>query len=348
MKKVLIAMSGGVDSSVAADIIQSQGFETAGAIMSLFGDEGSGKPEDIADAKKVADNLGIPFYVFELGNDFKKYVITDFVEAYKNGLTPNPCIVCNKYIKFGSFINKAEELGFDFIATGHYAKVEFNADTGRYVVKKADDETKDQSYMLWTLSQRQLSRVILPLGCLSKEDARNAARKSGFDNADKHDSQDICFVPDGEYASFIERWSKATFPKGEFVNKAGEYIAEHKGLINYTIGQRKGLGIAAPAPYYVLCKDPITNRVVLGSNDDLFLDTLEATDVNFISIEDLTGPLKVKAKVRYKQKETDATIYPLENGDVKVVFDTPQRAITPGQSVVFYDEDIVVGGGFIK
>ena len=341
-------MSGGVDSSVAADIIKSQGYETAGAIMSLFGDEGSGKPEDIADAKRVADSLNIPFYVFELGDDFKKYVISNFVEAYKNGLTPNPCIVCNKHIKFGSFIKKADELGFDYIATGHYAKVEFNETTGRYVVKKANDETKDQSYMLWTLSQEQLSRVLLPLGGLSKDDARNVAREAGFDNADKHDSQDICFVPDGEYAAFIERWCGTKFPKGEFVNKAGEFIAEHKGLINYTIGQRKGLGIAAPAPYYVLKKDAETNKVILGSNDDLFRDTLEATDVNFISINKLTEPLKVKAKVRYKQKETEATIYPLENGDVKVVFDQPQRAITPGQSVVFYDGYTVLGGGIIK
>ena len=348
MKKVLIAMSGGVDSSVAADIIKSQGYEAAGAIMSLFGDEGSGKPEDIQDARSVAQSLGMPFYVLELSEDFKKSVITDFVEAYKNGLTPNPCIVCNKHIKFGSFIKKADELGFDYIATGHYAKVEFDEKINRYIVKKADDETKDQSYMLWTLSQGQLSRVLLPLGSLSKEEARNAARKAGFENADKHDSQDICFVPDGEYAAFIERWCGEKFPKGEFVNKAGEFIAEHKGLINYTIGQRKGLGIAAPAPYYVLKKDAENNKVILGSNDDLFLDTLEATDVNFISIENLTEPLKVKAKVRYKQKETDATIHPLENGDVKVVFDVPQRAITPGQSVVFYDGDTVLGGGIIK
>ncbi len=348
MAKVLIAMSGGVDSSVAADIIKSQGYETAGAIMSLYGDEGSGKPEDIEDAKRVADSLDMPFYIFDLSEDFKKHVITNFVEAYKNALTPNPCIVCNKHIKFGSFIKKADELGFDYVATGHYAKVEYNVDTKRYVVKKADDETKDQSYMLWTLSQQQLSRVILPLGGLSKEDARESARKSGFDNADKHDSQDICFVPDGEYAAFIERWCGEKFEKGEFVNKAGEFIAEHKGLINYTIGQRKGLGIAAPAPYYVLKKDAKTNKVILGSNDDLFIDTLEATDVNFISIDALRESIKCKAKVRYKQKETDATIYPLENGDVKVVFDIPQRAITPGQSVVFYDGDTVIGGGFIK
>lgn len=316
--------------------------------MSLYGDEGSGKPEDVADARRVAESLDMPFYVFELSDDFKKYVITDFVEAYKNGLTPNPCIVCNKHIKFGSFIKKAEELGFDYIATGHYAKTELDKKTGRYIVKKADDETKDQSYMLWSLSQSQLSRVMLPLGELSKDAARELARESGFDNADKHDSQDICFVPDGEYAGFIERWCGEKFPKGDFVNQAGDFIAEHKGLINYTIGQRKGLGIAAPAPYYVLHKDPKLNRVILGSNDDLFVDTLEAEKVNLIPIEKLTQPLKIKAKVRYKQKETEATVYPLENGNVRVVFDTPQRAITPGQSVVFYDNDTVLGGGIIK
>lgn len=348
MSKVLIAMSGGVDSSVAAEIIKSQGYETAGAIMSLYGDEGSGKPEDVADAKRVAESIGMPFYVFDFSEDFKKYVITDFVEAYKNALTPNPCVVCNKFIKFGKFLDKAKELGFDYVATGHYAKVEHNGKTNRYVVKKADDETKDQSYMLYSLSQEQLSRILLPLGGYTKDSARDIARKVGFDNADKHDSQDICFIPDGEYAAFIERWCGEKFPQGDFVNRAGEFIAKHKGLINYTIGQRKGLGIAAPAPYYVLEKDAKLNRVVLGSNDDLFLDTLEAEDVNFISIESLTEPIKIKAKVRYKQKETDAIISPLENGNVKVVFDTPQRAITPGQSVVFYDGDTVLGGGIIK
>lgn len=348
MAKVLIAMSGGVDSSVAANIIISQGYETQGAIMTLYGNEGSGKPQDIEDARRVAENLNMPFHVFDFSDDFKKYVITDFVDAYKNGLTPNPCVVCNKYIKFGKFLDKAIELGFDYVATGHYSKIEKDNLTGRFVVKKADDESKDQSYMLWSLSQEQLSHVLLPLGDFTKDRARDIARNVGFDNADKHDSQDICFIPDGEYASFIESWCGEKFEQGDFVDKAGEFIAKHKGLINYTIGQRKGLGIAAPAPYYVLEKDPKLNRVVLGSNDDLFLDTLEAENVNFISIEKLTEPMKIKAKVRYKHKETDATVYPLENGNVKVVFDTPQRALTPGQSVVFYDGDTVLGGGIIK
>lgn len=346
MSKVLIAMSGGVDSSVAANIIMSRGYETQGAIMSLYGDTGSGNSEDIADAQRVADNLGIPLNIFDFSDEFKKYVITDFVEAYKNGLTPNPCIVCNKHIKFGRFLDKAVELGFDYVATGHYAKVEYQS--GRYIVKKADDESKDQSYMLWSLSQEQLSRVLLPLGEFTKDSARDIAREVGFDNAEKHDSQDICFIPDGEYASFIECWCNTKFEQGDFVNKSGEFIAKHKGLINYTIGQRKGLGIAAPAPYYVLEKDPSSNRVILGSNDDLFCDTLEAEKVNLISIASLDKSMKVKAKVRYKQKETEATITPLENGNIQVRFDIPQRAITPGQSVVFYDGDIVVGGGIIK
>ncbi len=348
MPKVLIAMSGGVDSSVAAKIIIGQGYEAQGAIMSLYGDEGSGNPEDIKDAKRVADDLGIPFHIFDFSDEFKKYVITDFVSAYKNSLTPNPCVVCNKYIKFGVFLDKAIELGFDFVATGHYCKVEKDEKTDRFVVKKADDMKKDQSYMLWSLSQKQLSHILLPLGDYTKDSARDIAREVGFDNADKHDSQDICFVPNGDYAEFIERFCDEKFPQGDFVNKAGEFIAKHKGIVNYTIGQRKGLGISAPAPLYVLEKDHITNKVVLGSNDDLFSTTLVATDVNFISIEKLTAPMRVLAKARYKHKEQEATIYPLENGDVKVEFDTPQRALTPGQSVVFYQDDTVLGGGIIK
>ncbi len=348
MPKALIAMSGGVDSSVAAKIIMNQGYETQGAIMSLYGDEGSGKPDDIKDAKRVADDLGIPFHIFEFSEEFKKYVISDFISAYKNGLTPNPCVVCNKYIKFGIFLDKAIEMGFDYVATGHYCKVEKDEKTSRFVVRKADDITKDQSYMFWSLNQKQLSHILLPLGDYTKDNARIIARDVGFDNADKHDSQDICFVPDGDYAKFIEMYCNEKFPQGDFVNKAGEFIAKHKGIVNYTIGQRKGLGISAPAPLYVLEKDPVSNKVVLGSNDDLFETDLVATDVNLISIEKLTEPMRVLAKARYKHKEQEATICPLENGDVKVEFDTSQRALTPGQSVVFYKEDTLLGGGIIK
>ncbi len=311
--------------------------------MTLYGDH----HQDIEDARAVADSLDMPFYVFDFKDEFEKYVISDFIEAYKNGLTPNPCIVCNKHIKFGAFIDKAVEMGFDYVATGHYARVERNEATGRFEVRKAADETKDQSYMLYSLSQQQLSRVLLPLGDYSKESARVIARESGFDNADKRDSQDICFVPEGKYGEFIESRCDAKFPEGDFVNRAGDFIAKHKGIINYTIGQRKGLGIAAPAPYYVLEKDVDGNRVILGSNDDLFKSTLEAENVNFISVEKPDGKMRVKAKARYKQKETEAYISQKENGKVLVEFDTPQRAVTPGQSVVFYDGDTVLGGGII-
>lgn len=344
MPKTMIAMSGGVDSSAAANIIKSMGHETAGAIMTLGIDNSC----DIKDARGVAQRLEIPFYVFDCRAEFEKSVIENFTSSYCNGLTPNPCVVCNKHIKFGSFLKKAQELGYDYVATGHYARVEFDKNRNRYVVKKALDETKDQSYVLYTLTQQQLKAAILPLGSLTKQQARELAKESGFENANKSDSQDICFIPDGDYASFIQRLAKQSFEAGDFVDKNDQFIAKHKGHINYTIGQRKGLGISAPAPLYVVDKDIKNNRVILGSNDDLFSTSLEAENVNFISIEKLEAPMQVKARVRYKQKETDAVIYPLQNSNVRVEFLQAQRAITPGQSVVFYDGDVVVGGGIIK
>ena len=244
-------------------------------------------------------------------------------------------------------MHRAKELQFDYVVTGHYAINEYNEKKGRWILRKATDDTKDQSYVLYSLTQDQLSRILFPLGRMTKHEAREIAEAQGFVNADKHDSQDICFVPDGDYAHFIENWCGFRFTEGDFVDRDGNFIAKHKGIINYTIGQRKGLGIAAKAPYYVVNKDLAKNQVVLGSNDDLFSNHLEATDLNFISIEKLTEPMKVKAKVRYRQKETDAVITPLENGNVSVDFETPQRAIAPGQAVVFYDGDTVVGGGTI-
>ncbi|MBP9988183.1 MAG: tRNA 2-thiouridine(34) synthase MnmA [Ruminococcus sp.] len=342
MKKAMIAMSGGVDSSVAAYIV-SREYDSIGATKKLF-DSGT---DDFSDAEKICGRLNIPYYVFDYTDNFKLQVIERFVDAYRNGRTPNPCIDCNRYMKFNQLMKRAQELNIDYVATGHYAIVEFNEETGRYVLKKAVDETKDQSYVLYSLTQEQLRHIILPLGKMTKAQAREIAEEQGFVNARKHDSQDICFVPDGDYAKFIEQWCGLTFSDGDFVDNNGNFIAKHKGIINYTIGQRKGLGVAAKAPYYVIKKDISTNQVVLGSNEDLFSSTLTATDVNFISIEKLTEPLKVKAKVRYRQKETDAVISPLENGDVRVEFETPQRAIASGQAVVFYDGDTVVGGGTI-
>jgi tRNA-specific 2-thiouridylase len=355
MKKAMIAMSGGVDSSVAAYLITKEGYETIGVTMKLFHNEDIGiKKEktccslsDVEDARSVAAKLGIPYYVFNYTDNFKLQVITRFVEAYRNGRTPNPCIDCNRYIKFDQLMHRAKELQFDYVVTGHYAISEYDESRGRYILRKAVDNTKDQSYVLYSLNQEQLSRILFPLGRMTKNEVRKVAEEQGFVNAHKHDSQDICFVPDGDYAKFIENWCDIKFDDGNFVDKDGNVIAKHKGIINYTIGQRKGLGIAAKAPYYVISKDLKTNDVVLGSNDDLFSNHLVATDLNFISIDKLTEPMQVKAKVRYKQKETDATITPLENGDVSVDFKEPQRAIASGQAVVFYDGDIVVGGGTI-
>ena len=355
MKKAMIAMSGGVDSSVAAYLITQQGYEAVGVTMKLFQNDGDCTSEksccsadEINDAQSVAEKLGIPYYVFNYTDNFKLQVISRFVEAYRNGRTPNPCIDCNRYIKFDQLMKRAEELHFDYVVTGHYAICEYDESRGRYILRKAVDDTKDQSYVLYSLTQEQLKHIIFPLGRMTKAQAREIAEEQGFVNAQKHDSQDICFVPDGDYARFIEEWCGFKFENGNFVDLNGNIIAKHKGIINYTIGQRKGLGIAAKAPYYVVSKNLGTNEVVLGANEDLFSDSLIAADVNFISIEKLTGPMKVKAKVRYKQKETDAVITPLEDGTVSVKFDTPQRAIAPGQAVVFYDGDIVVGGGTIQ
>ena len=354
MKKAMIAMSGGVDSSVAAFIITQQGYETAGATMKLHSDDTEAQKEasccsseDIEIARSVAEKLGMPYYVFNYSDDFKEHVISRFVDAYRNARTPNPCIDCNRYIKFAELVKKATELGYDYVVTGHYAINEYDEKSGRYLLKKAADETKDQSYVLYSLTQEQLSHILFPLGSMSKDEARKVAEEQGFINFDKPDSQDICFVPDGDYAKFIEDWCGFKFENGNFVDLEGNVIAQHKGIINYTIGQRKGLGIAAKAPYYVVGKNLDTNEVVLGSNDDLFSCELTATDVNFISIDKLAEPMRVKAKVRYKQKETDATISPLPDANVSVVFDEPQRAIASGQAVVFYDGDIVVGGGTI-
>ena len=347
-------MSGGVDSSVAAYLISQQGYETVGVTMKLHNDESQAQSEascctsdDIEDARSVAGKLGIPYHVYNYSDNFTEHVISRFVDAYRNARTPNPCIDCNRYIKFDRLVRTAIELGFDYVVTGHYAVTEYDEASGRYLLKKAVDESKDQSYVLYSLSQEQLSHILFPLGSMSKQEVREIADKLDFINADKPDSQDICFVPDGDYARFIEEWCGLKFENGNFVDLQGNVIAQHKGIINYTIGQRKGLGIAAKAPYYVVGKNLETNEVILGSNDDLFSSTLTATDVNFISVEKLTGPMRVRAKVRYKQKETDATISPLGNGDVSVVFDEPQRAIASGQAVVFYDGDIVVGGGTI-
>ncbi len=353
-KKVLAAMSGGVDSSVAAAILMKD-YEVTGATMKLFTNEDIQLDrqktccslDDVEDARYVAYKLGFEHYVYHFGEKFKECVMDRFSNAYINGDTPNPCIDCNRFIKFDALLKRAELLGMDYIATGHYVRKDFDEVTGRYVLKKGLDESKDQSYVLYGMTQEQLAKTLFPIGNLTKAQTRAIAEEKGLLNAQKPDSQDICFVPDGDYAGFIERYTGKTFPKGNFLDKNGNVLGQHNGIIRYTIGQRKGLGIALGVPAYVVSKNVADNTVTLGSNDDLFTDTVYGTEVNWVSIACPTAPLRVKAKVRYNQKEQPAVLYPLENHRVKLIFDNPQRAVTSGQAVVFYDGDRLLGGGTI-
>ncbi|MBQ8825298.1 MAG: tRNA 2-thiouridine(34) synthase MnmA [Ruminococcus sp.] len=353
--KALIAMSGGVDSSVAAYIMQNQGFECTGVTMKLFYNEEIGvngessccSLSDVEDAKSVAYRLGIPYYVFNFTGDFKKHVIDRFVETYEQGGTPNPCIDCNRFLKFEKLFNRAKELQIDYIVTGHYAQVVYDEKLNRYLLKKAVDETKDQSYVLYSLTQEQLAHIKFPLGSYHKSEIREIASQQGFLNAHKKDSQDICFVPDGDYASFIERYTGKTYPSGNFVDLNGNKLGVHNGSIRYTIGQRKGLGLSLKTPHYVCKKCMETNQVVLGENSDLFSSELDAVDINLIAYDYLKEPIRVKAKVRYRHKEQWATVSQPEPDRLHIVFDEPQRAITSGQAVVLYQDDIVVGGGTI-
>ncbi len=342
--QVLVAMSGGVDSSAAALVLRRQGYAIDGATMALL----SSVSPEAADAKSVCDRLGIRHYVFDFSEEFRKQVICPFADSYLAGETPNPCLFCNRHLKFSRFFDEAVRLGYDTIATGHYARIEYDSGAARYLLKKAADESKDQTYVLYAMTQDVLAHTLLPLGELQKSEIRELAAAHGFVNADKPDSQDICFVPDGDYAAYLENELGVRCPAGDFVRlDNGRAVGTHKGLHRYTIGQRKGLGIAAEKPLYVVRKDQTTNRVILGDNADLFSDSLTARDCNWIACEPPTAPLRVTAKTRYKQAETPATVHPPENGRVLVEFDTPQRAVTAGQAVVFYDGEIVVGGGII-
>lgn len=355
MKKALIAMSGGVDSSVAALLTQQAGYDCIGVNMRLYDNDmidSDSKTccslEDVEDARSVARRLGMPFYVFNFKADFEKQVISDFVSSYEQGLTPNPCIQCNRHLKFDRLLRRAQELGMDAVVTGHYARIRRDPDSGRYLLCKAVDRSKDQTYFLYCLTQEQLAHTLLPLGELTKEQARLIAQEHGFLNARKRDSQDICFVPDGDYVSFMKHYTGKDYPEGDYLDINGNVIGRHHGAVCYTIGQRKGLGIALGTPAYVCGKDMEKNTVTLGPNEALFSRELWADSWNWFPFAELTAPLPVTAKIRHSQTELPATVYPEAEGNARVVFATPQRAITPGQAVVLYDGDMVVGGGTIR
>jgi len=347
MPDALIAMSGGVDSSVAAYLTVKSGKTAVGAMMKLFigegGESGCCSAEDAADARSVANKLGIPFYVFNFRDTFEEEVIGRFIAAYQNGETPNPCIDCNRYLKFERLFRRAEETDTDFIATGHYARI--SRQNNRYLLKKAVDETKDQSYVLYSLTQKQLARTLFPLGELRKTEVREIAQEQEFVNAKKRDSQDICFVPNGGYAAFIHRCAET--PPGDILDTSGNILGRHSGIIGYTVGQRKGLGIPSNSPLYVLSVNPETNAVIVGGEDKLFSKSLIARDVNLIAADTITGPLKVRAKIRYKQPEQPAAVWQTGEKTLHIEFDSPQRAITKGQAVVLYDGETVIGGGVI-
>lgn len=351
-KKAIIAMSGGVDSSVAAFLLKDMGCDCIGATMKLYDNEDINisnektccSLDDIEDARAVARRLSMPYYVFNFKDEFKEKVIDKFVQTYENGGTPNPCIDCNRYLKFKKLFQRMKELEFDYVVTGHYAQVV--EENGWYYLKKGVDATKDQSYVLYSLTQEQLSHILFPLGKYTKEQIREIAQQNNFINAGKKDSQDICFVPDGDYAKFIENYLGKSYPKGSFVDKNGKVLGEHQGIIRYTNGQRKGLGVAFGKPMYVCDKDIINNTVTLCTNDELFSKELVANDFNWL-IPNVDNEIKCFARVRYNMKEQAATAYLSDDGTVKIVFDEPQRAITKGQAVVLYDKDTVIGGGTI-
>lgn len=352
-QKVMLAMSGGVDSSASAILLLEAGYELLGATLRLFDDEAKqregacGASSDIEDARRVAQRLGFPHEVFPYMDRFRAQVIDRFADAYRAGNTPNPCIDCNRTIKFGALLDEALARGFDAMATGHYARVARDEETGRWLLKKAADEKKDQTYVLYQLTQEQLAHVLFPLGGLCKEEVRAIAQQHGLVNAQKPDSQDICFIPDGDYASFIRRHTGEPSAPGRFVDSGGNPLGEHQGLVHYTVGQRKGLGAAFGKPMYVLAKNARENSVTLGSNEELFAREMLADRVNLISIERLSAPMRVQAKTRYRHAAQPATLFPAAEGRVRVVFDEAQRAITPGQAAVFYDGELVVGGGTI-
>lgn len=351
---VLVAMSGGVDSSVAAKLLVEAGHHCTGCTMKLYTNEDAGLSrghtccslDDVEDARSVAAKLGIHYYVFNFSEDFEEKVIGKFIDSYRSGRTPNPCIDCNRCMKFDKLFDRAELLGCDHVATGHYARIE--EENGKFVLKKAVDLSKDQSYVLYAMTQKQLAHTLFPLGALHKTETRKLAEESGFWNAAKPDSQDICFVPDGDYAAAIERLTGEMSKPGNFVDCQGNVLGRHEGIIRYTVGQHRGLGLSLPEKKYVCRICPEDNTVVLGGLNELYSGGARVSDMNWISGEAPEQAIRCKVKTRYRQTEQWAEVTPLSDGGAEIRFDAPQRAVTPGQAAVLYDGDVVLGGGTIE
>ena len=354
MAKVMVGMSGGVDSSVAAKLLQDEGYEVTGVTLKLFDGEDVDQStrtccslSDVEDARSVAYKLGFDHLVFNFKTDFRKNVMEHFINSYLKGETPNPCIECNKHIKFDKMLRRAEELGYDYIATGHYAVRQFDEKTGKYLLIRPADRSKDQTYVLYGLTQYQLSKTLFPLGEYDKTTVRKIAEEAGLVNSRKPDSQDICFIPDGDYASFIDKERGRSVPEGNFVSLDGKILGRHKGITHYTVGQRKGLGLSLGHPAFVLEIRPETDEVVIGTYEESLTYTLRANELNFMSAEDITEPIRVFAKIRYNHKGAWCTVEKTGEDEITCTFDEPIRAVTPGQAVVLYDGEYVLGGGTI-